>query len=663
VASLYFIPSGYEHCIFNLIEHNQNATVFSRDFVESLILKSQGNQAWTVQTDTGTAFKTNAPIEQRPHLKHISCTISIVVAANNCSVISLGNTLATFLVLEQNVLMAVISTDSPCSHVKLRHPSLDYSYKFLIFKNFSISSVQYLCSTCSDVLNVEDHVNLRNLRVLFQISSWIKAKSMERSIVVFDDGIQFNSGLDYTRKTVLAFQFMYKHLINSKLLYKIGGNPEQIFIQNAALFLNVSLVQYNFKADQMKLQQYVLARPPHHFMGITILTQGVPLTVFWTWGIVPPTLYTALVVRLDPVRYLYCVKHDEREGFSFMFWTVPLDTWSWVGLGLSCGFLTLQLRGQWFQIYSILMRQSCTILERNRILIIFILATIIFTYGYEGVISSFLTVPPPIIILKTVRELIGSGYKIMLPPVQNYNYSAVLQRDNISYDAVILGNSTDLKDLLHECKIAAPMMSSSVETMRNSVEDQHMEMGIKCHGITDTWGVTEFNYFFFGHLKKELYKFGCSLIESGILDMMHTYQEYITELFYSSFKIRRKNIIDFENSQQLPLVLSDWKILSIFLGLAFLLIMAALVFSVEIGYQGLKKQVDHIVVIVIWGFKNLTEASMVLLSRLSRNFELRQIVPKYFWKNGKSKRNSIYNVIIHEDQVKRSNSLTEFNFG
>jgi len=97
------------------------------------------------------------------------------------------------------------------------------------------------------------------------------------------------------------------------------------------------------------------------------------------------------------MNFFYCTKELERKAFNFLFWAVPFDLSSWIFIGATAGIFTIIIRGQWFLIYAILMRQNCRILEQRKLLILFILATIIFTYGYEGIISSQLIKPPGVI--------------------------------------------------------------------------------------------------------------------------------------------------------------------------------------------------------------------------------------------------------------------------
>jgi len=120
-----------------------------------------------------------------------------------------------------------------------------------------------------------------------------------------------------------------------------------------------------------------------------------------------------MLADIEETVFIYCKCSLDRKSFSFLFWTVPLDPETWGFLLISILALIGLLKGAWFEVYAIMMRQDCRILERHKPLVFFILAAVVFTYGYEGVISSFLTIPPPIIIYDTLKELIDQNYKIL----------------------------------------------------------------------------------------------------------------------------------------------------------------------------------------------------------------------------------------------------------
>jgi len=137
--------------------------------------------------------------------------------------------------------------------------------------------------------------------------------------------------------------------------------------------------------------------------------------------------------------FLYCTGTVQREGFNMLFWTVPLDNWSWALLGISVLLITAIIRGQWFPVFAILMRQDCTILNGRHtvLLMIFILATIIFSYGYEGVVSSLLTAQPPLIVFTTLKEVLNGGYKLFAPNGGELTpYKRIFEREYNGYSCV-----------------------------------------------------------------------------------------------------------------------------------------------------------------------------------------------------------------------------------
>jgi len=194
---------------------------------------------------------------------------------------------------------------------------------------------------------------------------------------------------------------------------KIGCFYRHLLIENAAAKLNYSVdyipASAYHPAEQVIAKEVFLTK---QYSAVSIVGFGGWLK--WEEYISPENMLKHVLRGESRSLFLYCTETKEREGFSFLFWTVPLDTWSWLMLGSSVIAIIGVLRGQWFPVFAILMRQDCRILQgKQKLLMIFILATIIFTYGYEGVVSSLLTVQPPVFVFKTLKELLfNDSYKI-----------------------------------------------------------------------------------------------------------------------------------------------------------------------------------------------------------------------------------------------------------
>jgi len=75
--------------------------------------------------------------------------------------------------------------------------------------------------------------------------------------------------------------------------------------------------------------------------------------------------------------------------------------------------LWVVVKCQCFQIFGILIRQYCLVLNKKKLLIILVYSSILFSYGYEGAISSLVTVPSPPVVVDKLGYLLDQGYKIV----------------------------------------------------------------------------------------------------------------------------------------------------------------------------------------------------------------------------------------------------------
>jgi len=232
------------------------------------------------------------------------------------------------------------------------------------------------------------------------------------------------------------------------------------------------------------------------------------------------------------------------------------------------------------------MRQSCTLLEKKKSLIIFILAAIIFTYGYEGIISSLLTAPPPVFVFPTLRDLIDSDYKII-----GYRPDVVLQEicknENISIDAILPA------DGLHRSNEgAATLLSYCNTTMKTGTTDsrriyERNNPGLKFHTtLKNTYTVSSMVYFFFGPLHVALSSITRRFLESGILVMYKDLSDHFIGKLRNLPVIREEIHAEEKRSREVPFAISEWKMLSMFIIWAFLLGTSSLVFVFELLISG-----------------------------------------------------------------------------
>jgi len=622
LVGVYLNASGFEHCIFQLLEYRQNATILSSDLIENILVKSQGNQAWSVAQLDFNKHKASSDStvwfhRRRPYLK-LYCTIIILVVAEHCSELNiLENNL---VLLEENILITIVSQATEGCQNESMNSDFDSFHKLFLSKEGKISSAYSYCPTCSEQYGKSQLTNVVGLNIVLEFQNFlshIRKKSMETYIAMFTtNSVLRSASAKLAEKNVKPYIFLYPNRNQGlRKLLRIGPYTNHIFMENAASFLNASLEYY----DPHVVGNMLTFQGQKHFSAVAVPLQ---LRLSNYWAVLPYHKYTVILVKRDTASWFYCVHEDKREGFNFMFWLVPLDPWSWVGLGISCVILTITLRGQWFQIHSILMRQPCTILDKHKVLIMFILVTIIFTYGYEGVISSWITAPPPIVIFKSLRNLLDQGYKLIMlsPKLADPELNAAFVLENISLTTIkssMVPNSQNLNSYeaynsFAQFNTTTLIPSKTVEAYKELIHS--IFPGTKCHATTGISKIVQTNWFFSGHLKHELYKFGCSMLECGILNMIHKYHCYMSSLLVSSR--RRKQILMEElKSRESPFEISDMKILSIFFIWGFLLTIAFVTFLLEMASKSLKRQVENIG--AVWGLERRGEIPIYILRSIS----------------------------------------------
>jgi len=257
-------------------------------------------------------------------------------------------------------LITILASTSFWDPFKIPRSDLEFIYQILVSKEFEYISAFSICQACSKlyrIVKVPNERDFRLLRKLEMFSLYIQRQSIRPYVALFTVEL----GTVYNSKEIKAFQGMYKLVIEGMRPF-IGSNTENILMLNAVALLNLSLEYYNFDDSRSIARQYIALQTPSHYSAVAILALGLPLHEFWRSN--EHRKHSVLVVKISPEQFLYCVERDEREAFSILFWTVPLDTWSWTCLLTTCGLLTIQLRGQWFPVYSFLVRQSTAVLNQ-----------------------------------------------------------------------------------------------------------------------------------------------------------------------------------------------------------------------------------------------------------------------------------------------------------
>jgi len=424
-------------------------------------------------------------------------------------------------------------------------------------------------------------------------------------------------------------KFLYRKT-GTTPIHLITRSKHHIFMEDAAVALNMSLKYVSYEEDD----HYYFFNAPKHYSGIALLA---------IYQLHEPYLnkltarFSSIVINSYLNKFLYCVDKDEHEAFSFMFWTIPFDFWSWTGLAFSCLSFSILLRGDLFQIYSILMRQSCTILNKNKILIVLILVTIIFTYGYEGVISSFLTVPPPIKVVERLKDLIELGYKILnYQDLRSSELRRIFEQENITVpiEDWRIPDSEAWSESQTYDSVAHRSTTTEVITREQHIGIDFMATKFRdtmCHIVKNTFMFKHEVYVFRGHLQKKLLNISQNMLQAGILGFIYDYCRFVNTL--SNLDVMRARIMMEEESRTIPFVMRDWKMLSIFMGWTFILGIAFIVFLVEVVYSStiLKQHLEHSA--ILWAFKRIPRTPLVIFTafrNMWRTFKFRFRIPRCF---------------------------------
>jgi hypothetical protein len=296
------------------------------------------------------------------------------------------------------------------------------------------------------------------------------------------------------------------------------------------------------------------------------------------------------VLQNDPHnQFVYCTPSDEQESFSLYFWTNPLDGWSWTFLGICVVLLAIVLKGKLFAIFAVLMRQDCYILKEHRFFIIFILVSIVITCGYEGIISSFLTVPPPVVVFNSLKELIDHGYKIIgySANVETFELKTIFQSENITSQNLtssLVPETYYVDDQVHVEMLAKSNVTRSFGISSLSFWKSEMEKNypkIRCHHAKNTFIQTNVIHTFHGHFHLQLFQAFNRIREAGITSF---YLNFLN--FYRKFTANRGiELHDYELRQPSAFMLGDWKILSVFCVWASLMCVSLLVVLLEIIHR------------------------------------------------------------------------------
>jgi len=217
---------------------------------------------------------------------------------------------------------------------------------------------------------------------------------------------------------------------------------------------------------------------------------------------------------------------------------------------------------------------------------------IVLTCCYESIISSYLTVPPQEVVLSSLKDLYGLGYRILLDLLEIFKMNALSSTINVndnsdiwSYIEIFLNGrpKEELYELLSYCNVSYSKVLEELMEIQEVMKSSFPE--VKCYVLKNDAIYWEKLFVFTGLLRYELGKTMELFRESGILGMFYDFDKYV-----KTFQTRRKQELRAEeDGKPFAFQVVNWKILSVFLAWASLVLLALGVFLVEIHVPNVLK--------------------------------------------------------------------------
>jgi hypothetical protein len=405
-----FNTIAFEKCVFHAVDADGGSHLpTTKDLLEEILTTNIGNQPWTVsavQSNLSTRLE-YGPLAFRFRLEEW-CSVNILIQLHSRTFRSLYSTFGRRAYRLGNLFLLILTQEYYESRYELvgikfgagdvvseesdgfLYPDLFLSFwdkvKYTFQESFSFCgrcSIEHMLTKYSDP----------------QPTSLLDMKQFSQKLRnIFSKRVLYAVSTSFAYRRELYWRFSCRRWSDSE---EVGCDPRRIFIHHLTHKLNLTA-------------EYL----PWHRAAVSSkkgpATHGIVTMDFIAWTPTEASSYLNWYLR-DRVkfRFLYCREWDDRESFSFFFWTKPFDGWGWALLALSMLGLTLVLKGNWLDVFgALLVRQSASSLDSHKTLILLVAAAIVITCGYESIISSELIVPPPVLVARSLRDLLGSGYRL-----------------------------------------------------------------------------------------------------------------------------------------------------------------------------------------------------------------------------------------------------------
>jgi len=593
----------YANCVFHIFDSDSGNEPINNDIIEQIMWMNQLHQKWTVTKKLHSSAELSKSMPKfEIHDNKKTCAINILIAVKNnwCNLsdLDLGR-IQSHLSFPNNLFLFIFGPKPLCrintllkSGTGIRilvdlyiiHLNRTLLKSYSVFRSADIIEPEFsysVCGSCRRAVKVVFQIPLPSLHEMSQLSKNAKVNSVQPIILVFGD----NSGRDFLGPDSRYYSVFYKHRKHATLPHKIGRVLPHIFMENVAARLNLTLKF--IPMDLEYLTSYFIAKAPMDQAGIALME-----SFGWAeWG---NEVAPASIIQITPFlrgsttsRFFYCRKSEKRTSFCFSFWTIPFDEWSWLLLGISLFGLTIVARRHGFEVFAILMRQDCTILNNHKFLFFFILATIVITCAYESIISSFVTLPPPVLVFRTISDLLDNGYRIA-GGVTASELEPLFKQEQISLDRIQASlHPTKADWVVAECNAAIVVVAHSGFLGIGPVHYVVLKHSkLYCHLVIESRIEMPVLDVFAGFAHRKMAATAQTMVESGMMEIYLARKIHLVNLPFN----RPIALIKEEaEGRERPFNLSDKKIRSIFVGWAVLVGFDVIALITELIYNNITK--------------------------------------------------------------------------
>jgi len=579
LETFYIDKTGYEHCILNLVDYNSRNTADATDLTESIMAQNLGFQLWTVTMLPHEKYELQNITEDSDWVIHTdylreSCSINFLVATKGPYFRSAYLIFGSRFFYTKNTLIVYLTEYDEIENLSFGLPNIAAINIFV----FSVSNTSayafdglFLCPSCPPD-SVATPVTVKSLAKMKKNAEKVKRRSLLPVVLYTLPKIVDNqSRKGETFSCVRGKGYTEPFTKNVRLL--LGCLAISRFVNSIAS-------RFNWTTTSIEVQEtsaLIMIRRPNFFRGVAVPNNLQPVIGS---KFIPYENFLSEYHHDTQIRkFIYCPENLQRKAFNIMFWTLPLDSLTWAGIGIALIIVSILLKGNWTEAIAIILRQPASVLEENKVLVVLMLVCVVITSGYESIISGVLTVPPPFNIMSSLKELIDNGFEIIGgdTSARSPELKELFERENITSHSL---ESRFDRDFTAVADILLTLVAGNITMPYNFYKGITRRVIINkiCYFAPETEFSKNNRVVFSGNDRGKLYKaMGC-LVETGIMRMYKAFYNYFDNR--STWK-KQDYFLSLE-SQPVAFELSDWKISSIFIVWGGLVGFAGTVFIAEV---------------------------------------------------------------------------------